>query len=91
MAQKSVDVNAKDQKDNTALHHACLLPARDLSMLTKLLAAPGILFNEKNYDGWTPIMVAIACGWTEGVKLIALVDGVDLGSAEHFARYRTRW
>ena len=41
LAEKSVDVNAKDHKNNTALHHACLLPARDLSTLTKLLAAPG--------------------------------------------------
>ena len=88
LAEKSVDVNAKDHKNNTALHHACLLPdGKGLSMLTKLLDAPGILVNVKNCDGRTPIMVAIARGWTEGVKPLAAVDQVDLGSAEHFARY----
>ena len=34
-------------------------------------------------------MLAIARGWTEGVKLLAAVDQVDLGSAEHFARYNS--
>ena len=59
LAEKSVDVNAKDHKNNTALHHACLLPdGKGLSMLTKLLDAPGILVNVKNCDGQTPIMVA---------------------------------
>ena len=88
LAEKSVDVNAKDHKNNTALHHACLLPAgKGLSMLSKLVGAPGVLLNVKNCDGRTPIMLAIARGWTEGVKLLAAVDQVDLGSAEHFARY----
>ena len=92
LAEKSVDVNAQDHKNNTALHHACLLPdGKGLSMLTKLVGAPGILLNAKNCDGQTPIMLAIARGWTEGVNLFAAMDQVNLGSAEHFARYRTRW
>ena len=56
LAEKSVDVNAKDHKNNTALHHACLLPrGKGLSMLTKLVDAPGVLLNVKNRDGRTPI------------------------------------
>ena len=60
LTEKSVDVNAQDHKNNTALHYACLLPdAKGLSMLTKLLAAPGILLSLKNCYGQTPMMVAI--------------------------------
>ena len=56
LTEKSVDVNAKDHKNNTALHHACLLPdGKGLSMLTKLVDAPGVLLNVKNRDGRTPI------------------------------------
>ena len=90
LAEKSVDVNAKDHKNNTALHHACLLPdGKGQKMLTKLVGAPGILLNVKNCDGRTPIMLAIARGWTEGVKLLAASDQVHLGSAEYFARYNS--
>ena len=91
LAEKSVDVNAKDHKNNTALHHACLLPdGKGLSMLTKLLDAPGILVNVKNCDGQTPIMVAIEQGWTEGVKLLAMANNqVHLERAKQFARYNS--
>ena len=90
LAEKSVDVNAQDHKNNTALHHACLLPdGKGLSMLSKLVGAPGILLNVKNCDGLTPIMLAIARGWTEGVKLLAAGDQVHLESAEHFGRYNS--
>ena len=77
LLQPNVDVNAKDQRNNTALHHACCLPDGN-AIIAKLLAAPGILLNEENQTGKTPIMMAVMWNRIEAVQILAAVDEVDL-------------
>ena len=77
LLQPNVDVNAKDKRDNTALHHACCLPDGN-AIIAKLLAAPGILLNEENQTGKTPIMMAVMWNRIEAVQILAAVDEVDL-------------
>ena len=77
LQQPNVDVNAKDKRGNTALHHACCLPAGN-AIMPKLLAAPGILLNEENRKGMTPIIMAAAWHRIEAVQMLAAVDEVDL-------------
>ena len=78
LQQPNVDVNAKDKRGNTALHHAvCSLPAGN-AIMPKLLAAPGILLNEENRTGKTPIMMAVMWNRIEAVQILAAVDEVDL-------------
>ena len=50
-------------------------------LLSKLLAVPGILVNERDSYGWTPIMDAITYGKSETlrpVRVMAAVEDVDL-------------
>ena len=78
LQQPNVDVNAKDKRGNTALHHAvCSLPAGN-AIMPKLLAAPGILLNEENRKGMTPIIMAAAWHRIEAVQMLAAADEVDL-------------
>ena len=77
LQQPNVDVNAKDKRGNTALHHACCLPVGN-AIMPKLLAAPGILLNEENRTGKTPIMMAVMWNRIEAVQILAAVDEVDL-------------
>ena len=49
-----------------------------VASLTILLAVPGLLLNERNSGGWTPILAAIFYGKTEAVRLMAQVKEVDL-------------
>ena len=77
LLQPNVDVNAKDKRNNTALHHACCLPDGN-AIIAKLLAAPGILLNEENRTGKTPIMMAVMWNRIEAVQILAAVDEVDL-------------
>ena len=77
LQQPNVDVNAKDMRGNTALHHACCLPAGN-AIMPKLLATPGILLNEENRKGMTPIVMAAAYKRIEAVQMLAAVDKVDL-------------
>ena len=46
--------------------------------MPKLLAAPGILLNEENRKGMTPIIMAAAWHRIEAVKMLAAMDEVDL-------------
>ena len=77
LQQPNVDVNAKDKRGNTALHHACCLPAGN-AIMPKLLAAPGVLLNEENRKGMTPIIMAAAWHRIEAVQMLAAADEVDL-------------
>ena len=67
-----------DSRKETALYYAC----RDgnVVILSKLLAVPGILVNERNYynHGWSPIMEAVFRGKPDVVRLMAAVDKVVL-------------
>ena len=47
-------------------------------MLGKVLAAPGLLMNERDIGGWTPIMLAVAKRRTDAVRLMVAVNEVDL-------------
>jgi len=80
LAQPSIEVNAKNNKNGTALHFACRTRTGNIAILSKLLAVPGILVNERDSDGWTPIMLAI---YSEAVRVMAVrvmaaVEEVDL-------------
>ena len=72
----AIEVNAKDPINRTALHFACW--KGDVAMLSKLLAVPGLLFNERMDRGRTPIMAAIKFGRPDAVRLMAAMAEVDL-------------
>ena len=81
LSSPGIQVNAKDldwrtNEDWTALHFACGYGC--LASLSKLLAAPGLKLNERNDNGWTPIMTAIGRGKTSAVLQMAAVSEVDL-------------
>ena len=77
LAQAGIEVNAKDCDKNTALHLACF-EDRFQYNLSKLLAVPGILVNERNSKGRTPIMEAIWNDNIDDVWLMAAEAKVDL-------------
>ena len=77
LAQAGIEVNAKDCDKNTALHLACF-EDRFQYNLSKLLDVPGILVNERNSKGRTPIMEAIWNDNIDDVWLMAAVAKVDL-------------
>ena len=56
----------------------------NVAILGKLLAAPGVHFNEKTMWGMTPIMLAIAHGQTDAAQMIADVDKVNLQVKKSF-------
>ena len=74
LSHPSIDVNAKDIGLDTALH----LVFSNEAILHKLLATPGLLLNEKNWLGETPIMSAARLGRVGAVKLMAAKEQVDL-------------
>ena len=78
LAQPSIEVNAKNNKNGTALHFACRTRTGNIAILSKLLAVPGILVNERDSDGGTPITWAIIYGKPEAVRMMAAVEEVDL-------------
>ena len=78
LAQPSIEVNAKNNKNSTALHFACRTRTGNIAILSKLLTVPGILVNERDSDGWTPIMWATIYGKPEAVRVMAAVENVDL-------------
>ena len=74
-----INVNAKDKHNRTALHHAARFG--NVGILKMLMATPGILHNEKNLGGRTPIQAALAaamCGKTDIVREMAKCPHVDL-------------
>ena len=95
LAQPSIEVNAKDNKNITALHLACRTRTGNIAILSKLLAVPGILVNERDSDGWTPIMLAIIYSEPDAVRVMAAVEDVDLDvngrSLEDFVRGRAKY
>ena len=77
LEQPSIEVNAKDDGDNTALHWACA--GGNVAILNQLLAVPGILVNERERElGWTPIMAAIDVCRLDIVRVMAAVEKVNL-------------
>ena len=79
LEQPSIEVNAKDNNENTALHWACRCGrVSNVAILNQLLAAPGILVNERDVDGCTPIMLAIYYSKLDAVRVLAEVEKVDL-------------
>ena len=101
LAQPSIEVNAKDNSNRTALHYACHRGSSNIAILSKLLAVPGILVNERDSYGWTPIMdalTAITYGKAVSfrpVRVMAAVEDVDLDvngrSLEDFVRGRAKY
>ena len=76
LSQPSIDVNAKaGSRLGTALHTACLF--FNEAILHKILATPGLLLNERNSTGDTPIMSAVRYGIVGAVKLMAAKEQVD--------------
>ena len=80
LAQPSIEVNAKDNFDYTALHYVCSrFTTYNIAILSKLLVVPGILVNERDsIRGMTPIMLAIIFSKPEAVQVMAAVENVDL-------------
>ena len=78
LVQPGIEVNAKDSRKETALYYACR--GGNVVILSKLLAVPGILVNERNYynHGWSPIMEAVFQGKPDVVRMMAAVDKVVL-------------
>jgi ankyrin repeat protein len=68
------DVNWKDSKGWTALHHACHSDFEHNKNVSILLAHPNIDVNQKNIFGDTPFMLACYSGRTSTVKML-LKDG----------------
>ena len=73
LAQPDIDVNAKSWGNDKALHLTCR--RRNIAILSKLLAVPGILVNERDSNGRTPIMSATK---PEAVLVMAASEDVDL-------------
>ena len=71
-----INVNAKDKLNWTALDHAACFG--NVGILKMLMATPGILHNEKNLGGRTPIQWAAMCGKTDIVREMAKCPHVDL-------------
>ena len=76
LEQPCIEVHAKDNNGNTALHMACTLG--NVAILNQLLAVPGILVNERDSCDLTPIMWAIVLGKLDIVRVLAAVEKVDL-------------
>jgi len=89
LSRPGIEVNARDEKNYTALHWACYNGS--LACLSRLLAVPEVQLNERNSWGNTPIMVAISWGKTEAVRLMAAVAGVDLDGAPTRMGHRPGW
>ena len=84
LEQPSIEVNAKDNNENTALHWACRCGrVSNVAILNQLLAAPGILVNERDCRDWTPIMRAIRFAKLDIVRVMAAVEKVDLDVRDH--------
>ena len=81
-----IKVNAKDKDNWTALHHACAFG--NVASLSSLLAAPGLLLNERNKRGNTPIIEAInyRLGGAEIVEVMADMADVDLDVEDKMGR-----
>ena len=73
-----INVNAKDVDNHTALHYAC--HQRHVACLSKLLDFPGVLLNERDNQGFTPVMLAAVGGMrnAECLHLMAEMPEVDL-------------
>ena len=71
-----INVNAKDMDNCTAWHHAAWVG--NVGILKMLMATPGILHNEKNLGGRTPIQRAAVWGRTDIVREMAKCPHVDL-------------
>ena len=84
LEQPSIEVNAKDNNENTALHWACRCGrVSNVAILNQLLAFPGILVNEKDCRDWTPIMRAIRFAKLDIVRVMAAMEKVDLDVRDH--------
>ena len=81
LEQPSIEVNAKDNNENTALHWACA--PGNVAILNQLLAFLGILVNERDCRDWTPIMRAIRFAKLDIVRVMAAVEKVDLDVRDH--------
>ena len=81
LEQPSIEVNAKDNDENTALHWACA--PGNVAILNQLLAVPGILVNERDCRDWTPIMRAIRFAKLDIVRVMAAMEKVDLDVRDH--------
>ena len=90
LAQPGIEVNAKDSRKETALYYACR--GGNVVILSKLLAVPGILVNERNYynHGWSPIMEAVFRGKPDVVRMMAAVDKVVLDVEQEGCKVHAR-
>ena len=84
LSQPGIDVNAKDDQGNTAFHVACY--KGNVAILRLFLDAPGMLHNERNNLGETPILRAIKFVKIEAVRLMAEVAEVDLDVTDNQGR-----
>ena len=71
-----IKVNAKNWVGWTALHLAT--GGNGIAILRKILAAPGILHNEKTAHGDTPVMIAARMGPVEALRMMVATERVDL-------------
>ncbi len=73
LLDKGIDVNIKDNEENTALICATLFNNIEGA---KLILDKGVNVNEKNMHGATPLMLAAIAGYDDMVKLL-LDNGAD--------------
>ena len=84
LSHPRIDVNVKNTNLGTALHQACV--SFNEAILHKILATPGLLLNEKNSRGETPIMIAVRFGRVGAVKLMVAKEQVDLDVKDNEGR-----
>ena len=76
LLERGAAVNAVDTKEWTALHWAS--SNGKAGAVRILLAQPGVDCNPRNKNGATPLMVAVACGKAECVRVMVRDRRVEL-------------
>lgn len=76
LLSSGIDVNTKNEYENTFLHIACL--NNNIEIVKLLLTHPKIDVNSKNKDGQTPLYVACYDNNVEIVKLLLTHPKIDV-------------
>jgi len=76
LSQPDIQVNAKDTYKRTALHVVCSSSVP--TIFDKILAESQGMLNERDNNGFTPIMYGIQDGYTDNFRKMASVPEVDL-------------
>ena len=91
LAHHGIDVNCKSRPaagGGAPLHRACAHGPCTVSVgiMRRLLAAPRVEVEARAKGGRTPLMVAVAAGQVDKVKLLMEVEGVNLDTRDDTGR-----